>query len=103
MQYTIVDDNVEDAPIYRCAGKAPKPTRPHENHGLAMEHVPTQSESLQKPQSKSFAVPAQGSLVNLPKSRGHRNVHNHYGRLRFDTPDSLTDWNKQIRRNQNNS
>ena len=45
MQYTIVDDNVEDAPIYRCEGKAPKPTRPCENHGLAMKHVPTWSES----------------------------------------------------------
>ena len=30
MQYTIVDDNVEVAPIYRCDGKAPQPTRPHE-------------------------------------------------------------------------
>ena len=30
MQYTIVDDNVEEAPIYRCKGKASKPTRPHE-------------------------------------------------------------------------
>ena len=29
MLYTIVDDNVEEAPIYRCKGKAPKPTRPH--------------------------------------------------------------------------
>ena len=60
MQYTIVDDNVEEAPIYRCEGKAPKPTRPHENHGLAIEHLPTQSESHQKPQLKSFAVPAHG-------------------------------------------
>ena len=34
MQYAIVDDNVEDAPIYRREGKAPKPTRPCENHGL---------------------------------------------------------------------
>ena len=41
MQYTIVDDNVEEAPIYRCEGKAPKPTRPNENHGLAIEHLPT--------------------------------------------------------------
>ena len=48
MQYTIVDDNVEEAPIYRCEGKAPKPTRPHKNHGLAIEHLPTQSESHQK-------------------------------------------------------
>ena len=70
MQYAIVDDIVEDAPIYRCKGKALKPTRPHENHGLAMEHVPTRSESRQKPQSKSFAVPAHGSLVKSSKIQG---------------------------------
>ena len=70
MQYAIVDDNVEDAPVYRCEGKAPKPTRPCKNHGLAMEHVPTQSESRQKPQSKSFAVLAQGSLVKPSKIQG---------------------------------
>ena len=69
-QYAIVDDNVVDAPIYRCEGKATKPTRPCENHGLAIEHVPTWSESHQKPQSKSFAVPAQGSLVKSSKVQG---------------------------------
>ena len=36
MQYTIVDDNVEVAPIYRCNGKAPQPTRPCKNHGMAI-------------------------------------------------------------------
>ena len=41
MQYTIVDDNVEVAPIYRCNGKEPKPTWPHENHGLAIGHLCT--------------------------------------------------------------
>ena len=41
MQYTIVDDDVEVAPIYRCDGKEPQPIRPHENHGLAIEHLPT--------------------------------------------------------------
>ena len=70
MLYTIVDDNVEEAPIYRCEGKAPKPTRPHENHGLAIEHLSTWSESCQKPQLKSFAVPAQGSLVKSSKIQG---------------------------------
>ena len=70
MQYAIVDDNVEDAPIYRCEGKALKPTRPRENHGLAMEHVPTRSESRQKPQLKSSAVPAHGSLVKSSKIQG---------------------------------
>ena len=42
MQYTIVDDDVEAAPIYRCNGKAQQPTRPCKNHGLHMEQVPTQ-------------------------------------------------------------
>ena len=36
MQYTIVDDGVEAAPIYRCTGKPQPPTRPHRNHGLHM-------------------------------------------------------------------
>ena len=70
MQYTIVDDNVEVAPIYRCDGKATKPTRPHENHGLAIEHLPTWLESHSKLQLKSFAVPVQGSLGKLSKILG---------------------------------
>ena len=76
MPYTIVDDNVEVAPIYRYNGKAPQPTRPCENHGLAIEHLPTQTDSHCKQQSKSFAVPVQGSLGKSPKIWGHRNVHN---------------------------
>ena len=70
MQYTIMDDNVEVAPIYRCDGKAPQPTRPRENHGLAIEHLPTQTESCCKQQLKSFAVPVQGSLGKSPKILG---------------------------------
>ena len=42
MQYTIVDDDEETAPIYRCDGKASQSARPHENHGLHTEHIPTQ-------------------------------------------------------------
>ena len=45
MQYTIVDDNVEEAPIYRHNGKESQPTRPHKNHGLAIECLPTWPES----------------------------------------------------------
>ena len=45
MQYTIVDDNVEVAPTYRCNGKVPQPTGPCENHGLAIEHLPKWPES----------------------------------------------------------
>ena len=61
MQYTIVDDNVEVAPIYRCDGKAPQHTMPH---------LPTWMESPCKQQLKSFAVPVQGSLDKPPKIQG---------------------------------
>ena len=57
--YTIVDDDVEVAPIYRCHCKDSQPIRPHENHGLAIEHLPTQLESRCKQQSKSLVVPVQ--------------------------------------------
>ena len=41
MQYTIVGDDVVAAPIYGCNGRAMQPRRPHENHDLHMEQVPT--------------------------------------------------------------
>ena len=50
MQYTFVDDDVEAAPIYRCNGKVSQPTRPRENHGLLIGHIPTQTESQCKQQ-----------------------------------------------------
>ena len=74
--YTIVDDNVGVAPIYRCNGKIPQHTRPSENHGLAIENLPTWLESWCKQQLKLFAVPVQDHWINHPKSRGCRNVHN---------------------------
>ena len=70
MQYTIVDDDVETAPIYRCDGKVLPPTRPCENHGLAIEHLPTWTESHCKQQSKSLVVPIHGSLENSSKIQG---------------------------------
>ena len=86
MQYTIVDYNIEVAPIYRCDGKANQPTRPHENHGLAIEHLPTWMESRGKLQSKSFAVPIQGSLGKSSKIQGTQEMHiTSVARLRFDT------------------
>ena len=75
MQYTIVDDDVEAAPIYKCDGKASQPTRPHENHGLHIEHIPTQMESWCKQQMQSLVVPAQGSLVNTSKIQGTHDMH----------------------------
>ena len=70
MLYTIVDDNVEVAPIYRCNDKETQPTRPHENHGLAIGHLPTWLESQCKTQLKSFVVPVQGSLEKSSKIQG---------------------------------
>ena len=84
-QYTIVDDNVEVAPIYRCDGKEPQPTRPRKNHGLAIEHLPTWLESQCKQQSKSFAVPVQGSLDKSSKNPGDAEMYvTSAARLRFD-------------------
>ena len=60
LQYTIVDDDVEAALIYRCNGKVQQPTRPHENHGLDIEHIPTWMESQYKQQMQPLVVPAQG-------------------------------------------
>ena len=70
MQYTIVDDDVEATPIYRCDGKTSQATRPFENHGLYMENIPTWMESQCKQQMQSLVVPAQGSLVNTSKIQG---------------------------------
>ena len=70
MQYTIVDDDVEVAPIYRCNGKVFPPTRACENQGLAIEHLPIWMESQCKQQLKSSVVPVHGSLENSSKIQG---------------------------------
>ena len=70
MQYTIVDDDVEVASIYRHDDKDSQPTRPCENHGLAIEHLPTWPESRCKQQLKSLVVPVQGSLEKSSKIQG---------------------------------
>ena len=67
MQYTIVDDDVEATPIYRCDSKALLPKRYCKYHGLAIEHLPTWTESQCKQQSKSLVVPVHGSLQNSSK------------------------------------
>ena len=70
MQYTIVDDDVEAAPIYRCYGKAKQPIRRCGNHDLHMEREPTWTESWQKQQMQSLGVPTCGSLDNMSKIQG---------------------------------
>ena len=74
--YTIVDDNVEVAPIYRCDGKAPKPTRPCKNHGLVIEHLPTCQRVIISYSRRHLQSLLKDHWVNHPKSRGHRNGHN---------------------------
>ena len=69
-QYTIVDDDIEAAPIYRCSGRAKQPTRPHEHYDLHMEWVPTQMESWQKQQMQSLVVPGCRSLESTSKIQG---------------------------------
>ena len=46
MQCTIVDNNVEAAPIYRYNSKAKQPTRPCDYHDLYMEQEPTMDGEL---------------------------------------------------------
>ena len=70
MQYTIVDDNVEAAPIYRHDGKVLPPTRPCENHSLAIEYLPTWMESQCEQQLKSLVVPVHESLEKSSKIQG---------------------------------
>ena len=70
MQYTILDDDVEAAPIYRCDSTASQPARPCANHGLHMEYIPTWMESRCKQQMQSLVVPAQGSMANMSKIQG---------------------------------
>ena len=70
MQYTIVDDDVEAALIYRCDSKTSQPIRPRKNHGLHIECISTWMESQCKQQRQSLVVPAQGSLVNTSKIQG---------------------------------
>ena len=81
-----MDDDVEVAPIYRYNGKEPQPTRPYENHGLAIECLPTWPESQCKQQSKSLVVPVQGSLEKSSKNPGNTKMYiTSAARLRFDT------------------
>ena len=58
-----MNDNVEATPIYKCNGKAGQPiVRPHRNHVPCMEWEPTWTESQQKQQMQSKAVPASRSM-----------------------------------------
>ena len=71
LQHTIVDDDVEAAPIYRCDSMAEQLIiRPHENHDLCMKWEPTWTKSQQKQQAQSNAVPTSGPLDRKSKIQG---------------------------------
>ena len=66
-----MDDDVEAAPIYRWDGKTGQPIiRPHENHDLCMKWEPTQTESQQKQQTQTKAVPTSRALDRKSKIQG---------------------------------
>ena len=72
MQYTIVDDDVEAAPIWGSNGKAGQPViRPHENQDLHMKWEPTWMESQQKQQVPSKAIPKPRSLDTNTQNPGN--------------------------------
>ena len=87
MQYTIVDDDVEVAPIYRHAmARFYHLQDLCKNHGLAIEYLPTQMESQCKQQSKSVVVPVHGSLEKSSKIQGTPEMHvTSAARLRLHT------------------
>ena len=75
MWYTIVDDDVEAAPIYRCNSKAKQPTRPCKNHDLHMKWEPTQTANWQKQQTQSSVVPACRLLESTSKIQGNTEMY----------------------------
>ena len=100
-----MDDNIEAAPIYRCNGKEPQPTRPCENHGLAIEHLPTWPESQCKQQLKSLVAPLQRIIGKIIQNPGDTEMYiTSAARLRFDTAYNNNNLRiEQNRRMHNNS
>ena len=67
VQYSIVDDDVEAAPIYRCDSKARQPTvRPCENHDLCIEQEPTQTELTEATDTGKWSSCIQIIGYNIP-------------------------------------
>ena len=70
--HTFVDDDVEEAPIYRSDGKARQPViKPHQNHDLHIKWEPTQIKSWQKQQTLSNAVPKSRPLDTKTQNPGN--------------------------------
>ena len=63
----------------------PQLTRPRENHGLAIKHLPTWLESWCKQQSKSFVVSCSGIIGKIIQNPGDTEMYiTSAARLRFD-------------------
>ena len=70
--HTIVDVDVDAAPIYRCDSKARQPIRrPCKNHDLCMKWEPTQMESPQKQQASLKAVPKHTRSLDQTQNPGN--------------------------------
>ena len=81
MQYTIVNDDVEVAPIYRCNGKDSQPPKPFENHGLDIEHLPTQIATVEV-----IGSPCTRIIGKAIQNPGDTEMHiTSAARLRIDT------------------
>ena len=65
---TIMDDDVEAAPIYRCRGKVEKPIRPCMNHDLHIDQEAERPESHCKQPTLAEGVCVTGPLVPQAKS-----------------------------------
>ena len=70
MQYTIVDDDVEAAPIYRCDGKAKTAYMTLQKSWPAYGVSTCMERELIQQQMHSLVVPACGSLESTSKIQG---------------------------------
>ena len=103
-QYTIVDYNVEDAPIYRCEGKAPKSTRPCEESWPGYRSSTYTVGESSEATVEVICSPCPRIIGKILQNPGDAGMHiTSVTRLRLDTSYNSTDWNNQNRRKQNNS
>ena len=99
-----MDDNVEEAPIYRCEGKAPKPTRPHRESWPGYRASTYTVGESSKATVEVICSPHPRIIGKIFQNPGDAGMHiTSVARLRLDTTYSTTDWNEQNRRKQDNS
>ena len=88
--HTIVDDDVEAVPIYRCDYRTGQPLiRPCENHDLHMKWKPTQMENQQKQEAQSKAVPM---FLNININHENMNLESFSDYIQLTFISKLTSW-----------